>query len=333
MRLKSFKSGILFFLLCNFHIHAYSATQDSVNLTSLILKKPISETVYNFSGDQQSQNIRLRTEKPIRVLLINSNGQPISSFPVYFDVLSTPKNGENFHLPKSVAYTNSQGIAEVYAILGSATGEYQFTAKIKTESENNLLVYRVFGRKTNWVLMLIIGLVGGLAMFLYGIEVMSHGLLRTAGAGLRKLLGSITKNKLFAAGMGAFTTMIIQSSSATNVMLVSFVNSNIMKFRQTIPIMLGAAIGTTITAQLIAFKLTDYSLLLLALGFFMLTFSKKEQFQHIGETILGFGLLFFGMYIMSDAIHPLRTYEPFIQLLLELRNPCLAYWLALCLQR
>jgi phosphate:Na+ symporter len=117
--------------------------------------------------------------------------------------------------------------------------------------------------------------------------------------------------------------MIIQSSSATSVMLVGFVNSKLMKFRRTIGIILGANIGTTITAQLIAFKLTDYSLLLVALGFSLMYFAKKEGYKFLGQSILGFGILFFGMHIMSEAMYPLRSYTPFIDLLLELENPLL----------
>ncbi len=321
LKIKTILAGFLF--LCFTFSHLLATSFDSPTLPVFVLEKPFSGTIYNYSGDQQTQNIGLRTAKPIRVRVTTRIGVPVKSFPVFFDVLSTPKKGENFRLSDKVVYTDSQGIAEVWPTLGSAVGEYQVTARIVSETADDFLVYKIYGRKTNWVLMLVIGLVGGLAMFLYGMEVMSHGLLRSAGDRLRNLLGITNNNRLVATGMGAFVTMVIQSSSATTVMLVSFVNSKLMKFKQTIPIMLGAAIGTTITAQLIAFKLTDYSLLLLAIGFFMITFAKKAQYQHIGETLLGFGLLFFGMYIMSEAMYPLRSYEPFIQLLLQLRNPFL----------
>jgi len=115
--------------------------------------------------------------------------------------------------------------------------------------------------------------------------------------------------------------MIIQSSSATTVMMVSFVNSSLMSFRQTLGVLLGAAIGTTITAQLIAFKLTDYALLMVALGFLLQTLSRTEKLKFVGESILGFGILFFGMHIMSESMYPLRTYQPFIEFILHLENP------------
>jgi phosphate:Na+ symporter len=117
--------------------------------------------------------------------------------------------------------------------------------------------------------------------------------------------------------------MVIQSSSATTVMLVSFVQAQLMTFVQSLGVILGADIGTTITAQLIAFKLTDYALLMIAVGFAIRMFSRKENSKHIGEVILGFGILFFGMKLMSDAMKPLRTYQPFIDMLRGLENPFL----------
>jgi phosphate:Na+ symporter len=117
--------------------------------------------------------------------------------------------------------------------------------------------------------------------------------------------------------------MVTQSSSATTVMLVGFVQSGLLKFPQTIGMIFGAAIGTTITVQLIAFKIADYALLIVALGFALNTFSKKEGLRFAGEAILGFGILFYGMHIMSEAMHPLRTYEPFVDLLSRLQEPIL----------
>jgi phosphate:Na+ symporter len=117
--------------------------------------------------------------------------------------------------------------------------------------------------------------------------------------------------------------MVIQSSSATTVMLVSFVQAGLMTFMQTLGVILGADIGTTVTAQLIAFKLTDYALLMIAIGFGLRMFSKSENIKNIGEVILGFGILFFGMKLMSDTMRPLRSYPDFINLLKGLENPVL----------
>ncbi len=174
--------------------------------------------------------------------------------------------------------------------------------------------------RISWSL-LFIGLLGGLAFFLYGMEKMSIGMKKTAGDQMRKILSALTKNRVVALFVGAFVTMVIQSSSATTAMLVSFVNAQLMTFTQSIGVILGAGIGTTITAQLIAFKLTDYALLMIVVGFSMHMFAKKEYLKNIGDVILGFGILFYGMKLMSDSMKPLRTYPEFVNLMQGLENP------------
>jgi len=156
-----------------------------------------------------------------------------------------------------------------------------------------------------------------------GMNMLSDGLQNAAGDRMRAILSHITHNRFIAVGVGTFVTMVVQSSSATTVMLVSFVHSKLMKFRQTIGVILGAGIGTTITVQLIAFKLTDYSLFIIGVGFILSYLFTSTKIKSIGKSILGFGILFFGMYIMSDSMYPLRTYNPFIETIIKLENPLL----------
>ena len=170
---------------------------------------------------------------------------------------------------------------------------------------------------------LIFGVFGGLALFLYGMEKMSEGMRKSAGNHLRSILAALTKNRVIGLLIGGFVTMVIQSSSATTVMLVSFVQSGLMSFAQTLSVILGADIGTTITAQLIALKLTDYALLMIAVGFGLRLLAKSEKARNIGEVVLGFGILFFGMKLMSDAMRPLRSYAGFVDFLKGLENPLL----------
>ncbi len=176
------------------------------------------------------------------------------------------------------------------------------------------------GNEISWN-FLIIGLFGGLALFLYGMEQMSDGMKMAAGDGMRSILSALTQNRVIGLFVGAFVTMVIQSSSATTVMLVGFVQAGFMSFARTMGVILGGGIGTTITAQLIAFKLTDYALLMVAIGFAMRLLGKSENIKNIGNVLLGFGLLFYGMKLMSDAMKPLRTYPEFVDLLKGLENP------------
>jgi len=174
----------------------------------------------------------------------------------------------------------------------------------------------------SWGFM-VIGLFGGLALFLYGMEKMSEGMKKSAGSKMRSILAALTHNRVVALIVGAFVTMVIQSSSATTVMLVSFVQAELMGFAQAIGVILGSNIGTTVTAQLIAFKLTDYALLMIAIGFTIRMLAKTDGFRHVGEAVLGFGILFFGMKLMGDAMKPLRTYPEFIDLMKGLESPLL----------
>lgn len=169
--------------------------------------------------------------------------------------------------------------------------------------------------------MITIGLFGGLAFFLYGMEKMSEGMKKTAGNQMRSILATLTRNRFIALFVGAFVTMIIQSSSATTVMLVSFVQAELMTFMQSLGVILGANIGTTITAQMVAFKLTDYALLMIIAGFAIRLLGKTEKIKCIGDILFGFGILFYGMKLMSDTMKPLRTYPDFIAMMEGLENP------------
>ena len=173
------------------------------------------------------------------------------------------------------------------------------------------------------IFLLLTGLLGGMGMFLYGMEMMSDGMKMTAGNSMRVILEKLTSNKFLAVFVGAFVTMVIQSSSATTVMLVSFVNSGLLNFTQALGVILGSNIGSTVTAQIVAFKVTDYALLLIAVGAMMSLFSKKETVKNLGFVILGFGLLFYGMKVMSDTMKPLRTDPTFNSILTSFENPFL----------
>lgn len=310
------------FIGCFFSKTALSQTADLALTDTLSIIKPQSQTEQNFSGDRQYDVVRNRLVRPLRVRVIKQDGEPVENIPVYFELISHPQKAKSFALEDPVAYTDDTGFAETYFTLGSAPGEYQITARINAgQRGSDLIVFNTFARKANWILMLIIGLAGGLGMFLYGMKLMSDGMKKSAGDRLRSILSRLTHNRFIALAVGAFVTMVIQSSSATTVMLISFVQAQLMSFTQSLGIILGANIGTTFTAQIIAFKLTDYALLMVAAGIALMFLGKKEKTATLGETLLGFGLLFYGMQIMSTAMYPLRTYDPFIELLIKLENP------------
>jgi phosphate:Na+ symporter len=258
---------------------------------------------------------------PLEVSVTDKKGHPVPGIEVAFRLVSYPEKGEDARLAPELVVSDSSGMARSSLILGSKPGTYRVSARIAEGFPDNEVIIAAEASRKNWVWILIISLFGGLGLFLFGMHTMSEGMQQSAGERLRNILENVTRNRIVGAGIGTFVTTVIQSSSATSVMLVSFVNASLLQFRQTIPVLLGAAIGTTITAQIIAFKITEYSLLLVALGFFLQTFSKRERFKSVGFALFGFGILFFGLEIMSDAMAPLRNYSPFIDLLLRLESP------------
>ena len=168
---------------------------------------------------------------------------------------------------------------------------------------------------------LILNLLGGLGLFLFGMNFMSQGLQKAAGARLRSILEAMTKNKIVAVLFGALFTAIIQSSGATTVMVVSFVNAGIMTLAQSVGIIFGANIGTTITSQLVAFNLTGVAPLILFVGAVFVMFGKKPMVKKVGEVILGFGALFMGISMMKDAMTDLRNYQAVLDALGSMDNP------------
>lgn len=166
-------------------------------------------------------------------------------------------------------------------------------------------------------------LLGGLGMFLYGMKMMSDGLENVAGDRMRRVLEVLTTNRFAAVGVGAGVTALIQSSSATTVMVVGFVNAGLMSLLQATGVIMGANIGTTITAQLIAFNLSDIAPFILFAGMLMTVFVKKRKIAKIGEIVLGFGILFVGLALMSQAMEPLQENETFRKFLVNFKNPVL----------
>lgn len=172
----------------------------------------------------------------------------------------------------------------------------------------------------NW-LNLFMGLLGGLALFLAGLDMLSEGLKKAAGDTLKTLLSKMTNNRLIGAFTGAFVTAVLNSSSVTTVLVVSFITAGIMTLTQSVGVIMGANIGSTMTAQLLAFNISSYALLPIAAGFFMTFAAKTEGIKYIGMMIMGLGLVFFGMGIMSSAMAPLRSYEPFMVFLKNMEQP------------
>lgn len=169
----------------------------------------------------------------------------------------------------------------------------------------------------------ILGLFGGLALFLYGMQMMSSGLEVAAGNKMKMILEKLTSNRFLGVLVGAVITAVIQSSSATTVMAVGFVNSGMMTLQQAVWIIMGANIGTTVTGLLIALDMGALAPLFAFVGVALVVFMKKPKIQHYGQILAGLGVLFIGMDMMSAAMSPLRESEAFVGLMTKFSNPIL----------
>jgi phosphate:Na+ symporter len=159
---------------------------------------------------------------------------------------------------------------------------------------------------------ILIHTLGGLGMFILGMKTMTEGLQATAGQRIRRILEAMSSNRFMGCATGAGVAALIQSSSATTVMLIGFATAGIMTLQQAVGVVIGANIGTTITGQMIAFKLTEAALPAIAIGVGLKYFSKKRNYRYIGDIVLGFGLLFFGMMVMKDGLSPIKSDPQFV---------------------
>ena len=248
--------------------------------------------------------------------------KPVVNKKVYFNIINAPSKSKTHRLNRRVAFTDTKGTAKVTFFHGGKKGKYQVAAFV-AGAENSPVIFTIVTRKKMWLIFLIASLLGGTMLFLFGMKIMSDSLKELGSTKLSSILKKFTSNRFSALMVGTIITAIIQSSSATTVMVVGLINSGIMQFSQSIGIILGANIGTTITAQIVAFKLTDYAIIFIGIGFILSVVPKSRKIKIAGQAILGFGILFFGIKIMSDMTKPLHTYQPFLTLMLKLKNPVL----------
>lgn len=172
----------------------------------------------------------------------------------------------------------------------------------------------------NKTVEIIFGLVGGLAIFIFGMNMMSECLQKAAGDKMKKILSMLTKNPVLGVLAGALTTAVLQSSSATTVMVIGFVSAGLMTLPQAVSIILGANIGTTMTAQIIAFKISDYIYVFIFIGFLINFICKSEKIKNIGQTIFAFGLLFLGIETMGDVMKPLASSPIFTEMIAKVAH-------------
>lgn len=294
---------------------------------AVVLRPAVDIDGNDISGNNQIGIAGKPLAQPLRVVVLDSLGSPAQGVPVEFHLVEAKdisrKKGCSPALEDTSVLTNSWGIASTRFIAGTCDGVFHVVISCRAQEGNNL-VYSVRVYRKHWLEMMLIQLAGGLALFLFGIRFGGRGLQKAAGGRLRDAMCRLTNNRIMGLLTGVVITVIIQSSSATTAMLVSFANAGIIVLRQALGVILGADIGTTLTVQLIAFRLFDYALIIVAVGFIILS-SRVERYSRLGQIIMAFGLLFFGMSVMSKAVEPVKDHPAFIDFMLGVeRNTLLA---------
>ncbi|MEO0092605.1 MAG: Na/Pi symporter [candidate division WOR-3 bacterium] len=272
----------------------------------------------DLSGDNQVAEVLSYLKKPLVIQVLNSKGIPLANQLVKFSVLSEPLeniySNKRAQLSDTIVKTDKSGYAKTKVKLGGASGEYRILAKIDDAS----YIFSVTALTQRWYLSVIFGLVGGLCFFLFGLYYGSKGLRRLAGGGLREIVFNLTKHRILGVSIGMLVTMIFQSSTATSVLLISFASTGLIGLSQALAVILGADIGTTFTAQILAFKLYDYALFIIIAGFFLMNSYKK--IKDIGQAIFGFGLVFFAIQLVFEVSGPLKYFPGFINALVSFSN-------------
>lgn len=272
----------------------------------------------DLSGDTQVGEVLSNLAKPLMVQVLTTRNTPVANMQVRFSVLSEPSENiftrKQAQLSEQTVKTDNSGYAKVHLKLGANTGEYRIMADITDAS----YIFTITALQKRWYLMVIFGLAGGLCFFLFGLYYGSKGLRRLVGGGLREIVFNLTRHRIFGVFIGTLVTMIFQSSTATSVLLISFAGTGLIGLSQALAVVLGADIGTTFTAQILAFKLYDYALFIIIAGFILMNTYKK--IKDIGQALFGFGLVFFAIKLVFEASTPLKYFPGFTETIVSFGN-------------
>ncbi len=283
------------------------------------------KTLILVSGDEQTgiRGYPLKEDYIIRA--VDSKGMPVSGIKIDFSVargISNNAKTKITSLSPSVVLTDKNGYAKTKLTLGKDSADETIVVATSDDASGSI-IFNTIAFDRNWPVMMIVNLAGGLALLLFGMAFINEALQKAAGQKFRTILTSLTSSKLKGIGSGFFLTALNQSSSATMLLTISLVATGLLSFFQSMSISLGASIGSTITAQLVAFRLVHYALPIIAAGYIISFVSGGKRLSKIGDAVFGFGILFFGMKLMSDAVVPITLNPTFLDFISQIEYPVL----------
>ncbi|MBR2358735.1 MAG: Na/Pi cotransporter family protein [Lentisphaeria bacterium] len=263
------------------------------------------------SGGEQELGVNTIAPKPISVKLVRQDGTPAADVPVYFNVVSSPVAGSaGATVTPENSHTDNKGEVKAMVKTGKVSGEYVLGVEIAAPNENYFMRQIHVRVLALDVWKVVINVLGALALFIFGMKLMSDGLMKIAGDRMKKILQFFSRNGIVAVCAGAAVTAVVQSSSATTVMVIGFINAGLLNLTQAIGIIFGANIGTTVTAQIISFNLGVLAMPAIAVGMVGL-FASKRSIRGWGESAVGFGLIFYGIGLMSSELKVLSVLPSF----------------------
>ena len=261
-------------------------------------------------GDEEEYRTGTVGDNSVEVRL-QKDDKPAAGVPVNFKLLATSEGAtSNASILSPTVITDEKGVAKTSVKLGQKTGIYQVGIEVVDPDAGFLIRSKTIKLLGFNLWAVVIAVLGGLTLFIFGMKLMGDGIQKVAGENMKKILQFFARNGIVAVLAGTLVTAVIQSSSATTVMVIGFINAGLLTLTQAIGIIFGANVGTTVTAQIISFNLSGLALPAITLGF-LITLSKKREINGWGETLLGFGLLFFGMTMMSDELRVLGDFPSF----------------------
>ncbi len=279
-------------------------------------------------GDKQLglKGIELKDDFVIR--LFDSQNNPVSNEEISFYVA---EHNEDSKQSVNIVSTDKDGYARTKLSVGKKSNDKFVVVACAKNIISNPVYFTVFVLNKNWLLLMIIEILGGTALLLFGMFKINSAFQKIASQNIKLILSKFTSTKMKGFFTGLLVTGINQSSSATLLLQVTLASAGILTFLQSMSVTIGASVGSTITGQLVAFRLVDYALLIIAVGYFLSFFSSEKILINLGKAIFGFGLLFYGMKIMSDAMIPITLNNDILMLIASMKSPIVSILIGIVL--